>query len=392
MAHFYLLLATLIVFVTASPVSAASRFRLASNQLTVVLEIDRRYPVVAVGVRYPISPEGRGLEQAHALCYLGLRAELFQGRSFIEALDPIGASDVSATANPDAILYSTTVPTNQLPQLLRLESKRMRDPLAQLDTQRFEELRLALVESYRDAERHRSSKSSPFRAGHRYHRLSPSPALLENMTLDELRSFQRRVFTPQHAELTVIGDFSIATALSQIQATFGALPLAPSTPPHLGSSRETPGGNDILDTDPSTPSSITWQGPGIADEDAGAIEIFAHALGTRLQRVNTKTQVTIRFFQDASILRIAGFADGRLHRFLAPFENTEIRRAVDALRRRRFLDVESVAGRVRARQSGLGPKPGEHWTTAVHNRYPRVDNETIAEIVKRYTDLMLLQP
>ncbi|HXF60918.1 MAG TPA: pitrilysin family protein, partial [Caldilineaceae bacterium] len=287
------------------------------NGLRVILAQDDSAPVVAVNVTYWVGaahdPVGRS-GFAHLFEHM-----MFHGsanvpdRQFGAYLAKIGADPTSFNAYTDfdRTAYYATVPANQLPLMLWLESDRMASLVVNqesFDTERhvvIEELNQRLYNSAYGVP-YRRSYALPFLGYPPYDRfVIGSKEDLEAATLDEVIAFHARYYVPNNATLTIVGDIDLPVTKALVEAYFGDIPAGDSLTPILAQ-YPMPAEFPVLRTDEATGCHIGYEevmidplaeqplaigmivGPKPADPDFPAAALLATILGTgdssRLER------------------------------------------------------------------------------------------------------------
>jgi zinc protease len=234
------------------------KYLLPENGLEVILSEDHTLPVVAVNIWYhtgPVNEPPKRTGFAHLFEHL-----MFQGSrdvpddALFKMLTAAGASMVNGTTDFDRTNYFETVPSNQLALVLWLESDRMGFLLDTLTQQKLDNQRDVVMN-----ERRQSVENVPygpsdeklvnllFPPGHPYHgNVIGSMDDLKAATLDDVREFYIRYYSPENATLAIAGDFDKAAVKKLVAQYFGSLPRRPpppprevTTPPIAGEKRET---------------------------------------------------------------------------------------------------------------------------------------------------------
>ncbi|HWE22491.1 MAG TPA: pitrilysin family protein [Myxococcales bacterium] len=234
-----------VVALCALPVRAAGpqmkfeKYRL-PNGLKVILTEDHRLPQVSVNVSYHVGAANQTPGRSGF-------AHLFEHMMFTptqHAKDPdavlesIGASGVNGLTSYDRTNYLETVPANELPTALWLESERMAFLLPTLDAKKLRIQRNVVSNEWR--ERYENSPYGlavlricdllyptphPY-----YHCVIGNLDEIQEATLDDVRDFFRRYYGPNNASLALVGDFDPAVARSLIEKYFGDVPRGPDVP------------------------------------------------------------------------------------------------------------------------------------------------------------------
>ncbi|MFP2904064.1 M16 family metallopeptidase [Pyxidicoccus sp. 3LFB2] len=209
------------------------------NGLEVILSVDRKLPVVAVNVWYHV---GAYHEQPGRTGFAHLFEHMmFQGSKnvaddvHISLLEQIGGTDLNGTTSFDRTNYFQTVPSNQLETALWLESDRMGFLLDALTLEKLNTQREVVKN-----ERREGTETAPYGIAREkaWHALFPLPHPyhgdvigslkdLDAATLDDVKGFFRKWYTPSNATLTIVGDIDVEKTKALVQKYFGTLPAAP---------------------------------------------------------------------------------------------------------------------------------------------------------------------
>src|SRR5438270_5514628 len=147
-------------------------------------------------------------------------------------LEQIGASGMNGSTSCDRTNYYETVPSNELPTAIWLESERMGFLLPTLDEQK-----LKIQRDVVSNERHQRIDNVPY--GPTQQRVCdilyplPHPYYecvigdiqeIQSASLDDVRDFFRRYYGPNNASLVLVGDFETAAAKALIEKYFADIP------------------------------------------------------------------------------------------------------------------------------------------------------------------------
>ncbi|MEW5849995.1 MAG: pitrilysin family protein [Myxococcota bacterium] len=301
---------------TDDPTLGFERYTL-KNGLTVILHEDHRVPVVAVDVWYRVGSfhEAKGRSGfAHLFEHL-----MFQGSRHVgddqhfRMMEEVGANDLNGTTDFDRTNYFQTVPREELPLALWLESDRMGYLLDTLTQKKLDNQR-SVVKN----EKRQSIDGAPyglaylalfhalFPEGHPY-RDTPIGRFedLNAATLEDVRQFFLRYYAPSNATLTLAGDFDPAVAKALIEKAFGGLaareqPVTPTvvTPALSGETRQ------VVDEPVAPLAQVTLaylSPPAFApgDTELDVLEtILSAGKGSRLYRALVETQLAQRVSAD----------------------------------------------------------------------------------------------
>src|SRR5437660_8231033 len=220
----------------ADPDLKFEKYRL-PNGLTIVLSEDHRLPQVSVNVWYHVGAANQAPGRsgfAHLFEHM-----MFSGSKHANdpdsILEEIGASGRNGSTNFDRTNYFETVPSNELPTALWLESDRMGFLLPTLDEQK-----LKIQRDVVSNERRQRVENVPYGlSGQRLcDLLYPAPhpyyecvigviAEIQGASLDDIRAFFRQYYGPNNASLVLVGDFDPAAAKPLVEKYFGPVPRGP---------------------------------------------------------------------------------------------------------------------------------------------------------------------
>src|SRR5215472_13263285 len=106
------------------------------NGLTLIVHEDHKAPIVAVNIWYHVGSKNERPGKtgfAHLFEHLMFGGSEHSKHRYIEAMEPIGATDLNGTTNEDRTNYFENVPTPALDYTLWLESDRMGHMLGAID-------------------------------------------------------------------------------------------------------------------------------------------------------------------------------------------------------------------------------------------------------------------
>src|ERR1043166_5882612 len=210
-----------------------------ANGLRVVLNAHNAIPVVSIAVYYNVGSrnerEGR-TGFAHLFEHM-----MFQGSENVPKAGHFqyimkAGGTMNGTTSSERTNYYETLPANQLPLALWLESDRMRSLAVtqeNLDNQRDavkEEKRLRYDnQPYVNGflRLFEMSFKNPANA----HSTIGSMEDLDAATVDDVREFFRIYYAPNNAVLSIAGDFDRAEAGELIEKYFATIPRQPVPPP-----------------------------------------------------------------------------------------------------------------------------------------------------------------
>ena len=219
------------------PPLALEEYSLA-NGLRVVLNRDEAVPVVAVAVYYNVGSrnerEGR-TGFAHLFEHM-----MFQGSENVKKAEHFqfimkAGGTMNGTTSSERTNYFETLPANQLPLALWLESDRMRSLAVtqeNLDNQREavkEEKRLR-YDNQPYGQIFDLINQTIYRNFANAHSTIGSMEHLDDATVEDVQEFFRIYYAPNNAVLVISGSFEPETAKQLVETYFGDIPSQPEPP------------------------------------------------------------------------------------------------------------------------------------------------------------------
>ncbi|HXW50604.1 MAG TPA: pitrilysin family protein, partial [Candidatus Acidoferrales bacterium] len=274
---------------TAAAPSAGPLQTTLSNGMRVVIVPDALAPVVTVELNYLTgsaeAPAGfPGM--AHAQEHMMFRSNDVLSTGQLANINASMGGDIDAQTQDTVTQYESTVPADDLPIVLHVESIRMRGVL---DTQQdWSEERGAIEQ---EVARDLSAPFYKFLTAARADMFAGTPYAHDALgtrpsfqatTAAMIKAFYDAWYHPNNAILVITGDVDPQMALSQVQQYFATIPsarLPARTPVKLGplkSSRVT------LTSDFSVPIVLAaYRFPGYRSSDYAASEVLTQALGNQ---------------------------------------------------------------------------------------------------------------
>lgn len=275
------------------------RFRL-GNGLTILLQEDRSSSVVAyhtwfrVGSRYE-EPGKTGLAHFFEHMMFNETATLAYGE-FDRLMDAAGAETNAATWI-DWTYYHESLPSEELPLAIRLESDRMANLVIrkpQIESERevvANERRMAVDD---DVAGTAGETLYALAFGRRHPHGWPTIGWMKDIKaykVSDCRDFYRTWYAPNNATIVVVGDFEPRDVLARIQAAYGDLrasklpPRRPPPPPRQHAERRT----ELSWPTPSEKIDVAWHAAPHASFDNAVLEVIDDLLtGGRSARLRRR--------------------------------------------------------------------------------------------------------
>ena len=266
------------------------RFQL-DNGLTVIVNEDRKAPVVAVSVWYNVGskdePKG-STGFAHLFEHLMFGGSENSPHSHIQTMNAAGATALNGTTWFDRTNYFQTVPTPALDYALYLESDRMGHLLGQVSQEVLDLQRGVVQIEKRQGDNqpygltYYATLEALFPEGHPYrHSTIGSMADLDAASMETVRQWFIDNYGPNNAVLVLSGDINEAEARELVTKYFGHIPAgAVNTPAQADiPTLAAPISQTLHDRVAQARVSRTWVVPGLLHEDAVPLSVAASVLG-----------------------------------------------------------------------------------------------------------------
>ena len=271
-----------------------------ANGLEVILHQDHSIPLVAVNVWYHVGSKDEEVGRtgfAHLFEHVMFEGSKHHNQSYFEPLQKAGAN-LNGSTTPDRTNYWEDVPSNFLELALWLEADRMGFLLEALDQQRFDIQRDVVKNERRQTYENRPYgmaywhiQSALFPMPHPYHWMTiGSQEDLDAASLEDVKDFFRRYYSPSNASLAIAGDFQRDQAIELVNRYFGDLTPGPHLP-RKGRMDSALAGRVELEMGDrvSLPRLyISWPTPPDFDEDDAPLEllqaVLSDGLSSRLYR------------------------------------------------------------------------------------------------------------
>jgi zinc protease len=352
-----------------------------SNGLDLIMHVDRSIPVAAVNVWYHVGSQNEEPDRtgfAHLFEHIMFKGSKHHDREYFLPLQEVGAS-INGSTTTDRTNYYEDVPAEYLELALWLESDRMGFLLDAFDQHSFD----TEVDVVRN-ERRQSYENRPyglagqeirkalFPPNHPYHwQTIGSHEHLEAATLEDVKDFFRRFYSPNNASLSIAGDIDPEVTKRLVEKYFGDLPPAP---PVARLQRWMPRLEDEVRLEMEDSVQLpriffAWVGPPRFDTDEAPLEVLLAILGegrsSRLHRTlvyeKQIARATTAYYQSMEIageIRVdATLAPGATLKDLEtsllaeiekvrsePPSDEEVQRAVNSLESHFIRQLEAVGG------------------------------------------------
>ena len=212
------------------------------NGLTLIVHEDRKAPIVAVNVWYHVGSKNEKLGRtgfAHLFEHLMFNGSEHYNDDYFKVLEPLGATDLNGTTNPDRTNYFQNVPTSALDVVLWMESDRMGHMLGAVDQPRLDEQRGVVQNEKRQGENQPYGKTwitiaeNTYPAGHPYSwSVIGSMEDLDAASLEDVHEWFKTYYGAANAVIVIAGDIDAPTAKEKVETYFGHIPSGPPISKH----------------------------------------------------------------------------------------------------------------------------------------------------------------
>lgn len=208
-----------------------------SNGLQVILHEDHSISTVAVNVWYHVGSknEKRGRTGfAHLFEHMMFEGSKHNPNEYFELLEKVGAT-LNGSTSEDRTNYWEHLPANHLELALWMESDRMGFLLPAMDQKKLDN-QIGVVQN----ERRQRYENQPYgrvyetmlEAMYPYEHPYSWPVIgsMEDIaaaTLDDVKAFFQRFYTPNNASLCIAGDFEPGKTKEWVEQYFGDIPPGP---------------------------------------------------------------------------------------------------------------------------------------------------------------------
>lgn len=276
----------------ADPKIAFEKYKL-PNGLEVILSEDHRVPVVHVQVWYHVGskdeqPGKTGF--AHLFEHMMFQASRdIPEDTWFKKLDAVGGFGINGTTNTERTNYFESVPANELPLALWMESDRMGFLLDKLDDAQFrgqqDVVRNERRQSYEMrpyGNSHKATQEAMYPVAHPYHHTTIGEHEdLAKASVEDVKAFFRQYYVPANATLAVVGDIKPAEAKKLVEKYFATLPSGPVPSHPQAKVPEAPVVREVaMEANVQLPRvEYVWHGPVPFGPDEAELDLAAMILG-----------------------------------------------------------------------------------------------------------------
>jgi zinc protease len=278
------------------------------NGLTVLVHEDHKAPVVAVNTWYHVGSKNEKPGKtgfAHLFEHLMFSGSAHFDKTFLSALEGIGATDLNGTTNKDRTNYFETVPTSMLDYALFAESDRMGHLLGVLDRKKLDLQRGVVQNEKRQRENQpygmveQIVTENTWPANHPYSwTVIGSMADLDAASMKDVTDWFKDHYGPNNVVLVLAGDITPQQARAKVEKYYGDIPpgLPQAHQQAWVAKRTGTHRSQVQDRVPQARIYRLWNVPGADTPEEAQLDLAAQVLGggktSRLyQRLVVKDQL-----------------------------------------------------------------------------------------------------
>jgi zinc protease len=289
------------------------------NGLTLLVHEDHKAPIVAVNVWYHVGSKDEKVGKtgfAHLFEHLMFGGSEHFKRRYIEAMEPIGATDLNGTTNNDRTNYFENVPTPSLDYTLWLESDRMGHMLGAIDQKTLDLQRGVVQNEKRQGENfpygitEQLITQDTYPSGHPYSwTVIGSMEDLNAASMQDVQEWFKTHYGPSNAVIVVAGDIDANIAKEKVEKYFGEIPAGPPIGAQrvwiakmTGTHRQV-----VQDRVPQARVYKVWNVPEWGSADADYLDLVADILS---QGKNSRLYKRL-VYDDQTATDVSAFVDAR---------------------------------------------------------------------------------
>jgi zinc protease len=262
------------------------------NGLTLLVHEDHKAPIAAVNVWYHVGSKNEKPGKtgfAHLFEHLMFNGSENFKDDYFKAVEPIGATDLNGTTNPDRTNYFQNVPVPALDRVLWLESDRMGHLLGAIDQAVLDEQRGVVQNEKRQGENQPYGKQwitvaeNSYPKGHPYSwSVIGSMEDLNAAALEDVKEWFRGYYGAANAVLVVAGDITPEVVRTKVERYFGDIPSGPPVAKHQEWIARQPGLHRQMMQDRVPQARIikVWNVPGVANMESVPLQMVQAILAT----------------------------------------------------------------------------------------------------------------
>jgi zinc protease len=278
------------------------------NGLTVIVHEDHKSPVVAINTWYHVGSKNEKPGKtgfAHLFEHLMFSGSANFDKTFLSALEGVGATDLNGTTNKDRTNYFETVPTSMVDYALFAESDRMGHLLGVLDQKKLDLQRGVVQNEKRQRENQpygvveQIVTENTWPANHPYSwTVIGSMTDLDAASMTDVTDWFKGHYGPNNVVLVLAGDITPQQAREKVEKYYGDIPPGPPQAHQEAwiAKRSGTHRGKVQDRVPQARIYRSWNVPGADTPEEALLDLAAQVLGggktSRLyQRLVVKEQL-----------------------------------------------------------------------------------------------------
>ncbi|HEX9171074.1 MAG TPA: pitrilysin family protein [Telluria sp.] len=261
------------------------------NGLTLLVHEDHKSPVVAVNTWYHVGSKNEKVGKtgfAHLFEHLMFSGSSNFDKTYINAMERIGATDLNGTTNNDRTNYFENVPTSMLDYALFAESDRMGNLLGVLDKKKLDLQRGVVQNEKRQGENqpygvaYELLTENTYPVGHPYSwTVIGKMADLDAASMTDVTDWFKTNYGPNNTVLVLAGDITPEAARQKVEKYYGDIPPGPPIAKHQAwvAKRSGTHRGTVQDRVPQTRIYRVWNVPGADTPEEPLLDLGARVLG-----------------------------------------------------------------------------------------------------------------
>ncbi len=262
------------------------------NGLTLLVHEDHKAPIVAVNIWYHVGSKNEQIGKtgfAHLFEHWLFGGSENHKRRYLEAMEPIGATDLNGTTSSDRTNYFQNVPTSALDYTLWLESDRMGHLLGAIDQKTLDLQRGVVQNEKRQGENQPYGQAyqlitkATYPVGHPYSwTVIGSMEDLNAASMSDVQEWFKTYYGPSNAVLVVAGDVDANTARQKVEKYFGDIPAGPPLAKHrVWIAKMTGAHRQVMqDRVPQARIYKVWNVPQAGSAEADYLDLLARVMSS----------------------------------------------------------------------------------------------------------------
>lgn len=261
------------------------------NGLTVLVHEDHKTPVVAVNTWYHVGSKNEKPGKtgfAHLFEHLMFSGSDNFKKTYLNAMEGIGATDLNGTTNQDRTNYFQNVPTSMLDYALFAESDRMGHLLGTVDQKKLDLQRGVVQNEKRQRENqpygvaYELLVTNTYPVGHPYSwTVIGKMEDLDAASMGDVQDWFKTNYGPNNTVLVLSGDITPEVARQKVEQYYGHIPPGPPLAKQEKwiAKRDYTRRATVEDRVPQTRVYRTWNVPGAHTPEEAQLDLAALVLG-----------------------------------------------------------------------------------------------------------------